>query len=98
MQDWEKKIVASRLALLKLSLLYFILNSVSLFQKVTNLGNVDKLPSNVDSLERHRGFGNLCSLTSNFWMRKLRPERLNDSLEATQPVAELGLKSRPCDS
>lgn len=34
-------------------------------------------------------------MNSNFWVRKLKPERLNDSSEAIQPVIELGLKSRP---
>lgn len=94
--------VASRFVLLNLSLFYFILNSVSLFKLLTLLldisGDVDKFQSNVDILGRQEGIGKLCSLTSNFWMRKLRSERLNDSSEATQLEAELGLKSRPCDS
>lgn len=54
--------------------------------------------SRVNILGYQEGCGKLCSLASDFWMRKLRPERLNDSFEATQLQAELGLQSTPRDS
>ena len=59
---------------------------------------MDKFQTNVDTLGCQGGFGKLYSLTSNFWMWKLRSERLNDSSEATQLEAELGLTSRRYDS
>lgn len=63
-----------------------------------SVGDGGTFQSSVDILGWQGGFGKLCSLTSNVWMRKSRPEGLNDSPEATQLVAELSLKPRPYEA